>query len=573
MFRRRPAPGVCAWLEENIYLPRGFTPEPGPVSFRGREYMRHVLEAWNPETGATDVMVSAGTQLMKTAGMLLGLSYRMIHHAQPTLIVVPSLNFARDFLFGERLNPLIEANPILADLKPRNSDRYKALSMEMAGGTISLAGANSPTNLSGRSIGAVLQDEVCKYEHRVSEQSPEAHPMLLADERTKGYGSQGFRYKSSSPNVMSHPFWQSVEQGSQTVFHMPCPNCGEGFHFEFKKGENGYRSLEWDSHAKGKDGLWDLQRVRDSTRYICPHCGYGITSDQKAAMTRAIEPVDLNPAAPRTRRSFILPSLYSPAISFGEFAAKFLDTDLFGLRNFINSWCGLPYSEISVEVQDEDVRKLIDRTHRRRTLPFRPVALLMTADPGEVSGCHWMVSAVAENEDIAVIDWGVTVGTVATEELRKSGSLVYPIAGAQTLMAPGGGYMDSRYDSDTVYNVCAHSGGFWSPTRGSDARVGNWTSNRVKSHPGLHVFVFSDFQLKRELYARRMKNGEGPRIILPADADELLIKQLTGQQLDAQSGSWKRLPHDHLGDCLKQVVLSQWVRSAVMAAMQGQPVN
>jgi len=566
LFTRKPLPGVCAWLEQNIYLPKLVTPEAGQLSFAGREYMRPIMEHWNPESGVTDLSISSGTQALKTAGLLFGLAYLMVHHPSSTLVVCPSLNFARDFYFGEKINPLIEANPVLSALKPANSDQYKALAMSMAGGTISLTGANSPTNLSGRSVRAVLQDEVCKYEHRVSEQSPEAHPMLLADERTKAFGSQGFRYKSSSPNVITHPFWQTIEQGTQTVLQMPCPNCRDGFHFEFKKGEEGYRSLEWDPNAKGRDGLWDLQRVKESTRYVCPHCGYRIATSEKPAMVRACQPVDLNPAAPKSRMSYILSSLYSPTISFGEFACKFLDTDLFGLRNFINSWGGLPYSEISVEIKDEDVRKLVDRTHRRRSIPFDPVAVMIKADPGEVSGCHWMVTAHAENGDIAILDWGVTTGVDAVEALRLSGSLVYPVAGTKKVVAPGGGYIDSRYDSDTVYSMCGRSGGFWTPTRGSDSRYGNWTANPVKSHPGLRVFVFSDFQLKRELYARRMR-GEGPRIIIPADHDEMLIKQLSGQQLDAQTGTWKRLPNDHLGDCLKQSVLGQWVRSAVMAAM------
>lgn len=572
-FRRTRAPGVCEWLERNITLPKGFTVSPGPVRFSGREFMKFPLELHHPESGCTDLVISAGTQLLKTAGMLLGKAYRMVWCPSPTLIVTPSLDFSRDFMFRQRLGPLIEENPVLRELMPVNQDDYKQLSLAMRGGTIDLAGANSPTNLSGRTVGDVLQDECCKFETRSRKEAPEAHPMLLADERAKAYGSLAFRYKSSSPNIPSHPFWQAVEAGTQTVLAVPCPECREWFHFDWhlEKGSE-YISVVWDRLAKDKEGRWDLDRVRVTARYACPHCGYQIPSGEKPGMIRQCQEHDLNPGASRSRRSYIIPSFYSPTISFGDIAVKWLERekDLFhsGTRNIINSWFARPYTETAVEIRGEDIRKLVSSGYRRGTVPFEPVFVLLTADPGDTSGTHWMVSAGAENGDIAVLDWGVAVGVPALEQVRRSGALRYQIGGTRKLVAPGGGYIDSRYDTDTVLQMCAESGGFWTPTAGSDARYGNWTSVPVRSHPGIRRFVFVDLTLKNELYDKRIAKGEGPRILLPGDADEGLLSQLSGQSRDANTGQWKRLPNDHWGDCLKQVVLAQWIRAAVLATVE-----
>lgn len=561
MFYRRRAPAVVPWLEENIVLPKGFTVNSGPVRFSGREFMRSILELHHPEAGVTDLTVSAGTQLLKTAGMLLGKVYRMVWCPAPTLIVVPSLNFARDFMFAQRLDPLIEANPVLAELKPSDSDSYKQLSMAMRGGFINLAGADSSTNLSGRTCGDVLLDECCKFEHKKNKEAPESHPMLLADERCKEYGSLAFRYKSSSPNISSHPFWQSVERGTQTVLEIECPHCGEWFHFEWIIRDD-YKSVVWDPLAKGKDGKWDEDRVRATARYICPHNGCEITSGEKPGMIRGYQELDLNPSASRSRRSFIIPSFYSPSVSFGDIAVKWIerDKDLFksGTQNITNSWFALPYTQTEVKVEEATVRDLIVQTYARKTVPFVPAMFLITADPG--NEVHWMVSAVSDAGEIAVVDWGTVVGIPQLNEFRKT--LRYQLAGTPSMIRPAGGYIDSKFESNEVFDMCQRSGQWWSPVWGSDARYGNWTSVAVSSHPGLRRIVFVDFSLKNELYDRRISQGKGARIYLPADTDEGLIRQLSGQERDGVTGQWKRIKDDHWGDCLKMVVLAGWIREA-----------
>jgi hypothetical protein len=569
MFYRRRAPDVVPWLEENIVLPKGFTVNSGPVRFSGREFMRSILELHHPESGVTDLSVSAGTQLLKTAGMLLGRAYRMKWCPAPTLIVVPSLDFARDFMFAQRLDPLIQANAVLRELMPSDSDSYKQLSMAMRGGTINLAGSNSSTNLSGRTVGDVLLDECCKFEHRSSKEAPESHPMLLADERCKEYGSLAFRYKSSSPNISTHPFWSSVEAGTQTVIEVECPHCRNWFHFEWLIKDD-YKSVVWDPMAKNKEGRWDLDRVRATARYVCPHEGCPISSGDKPAMVRGCEERDLNPSASRKQRSFIIPSFYSPSVSFGDVAVKWLERekDLFksGTQNFTNSWMALPFTQVEVKVQEQDIRSLI-RDYMRGTVPFIPSFFIITADPG--TEVHWMCSAVNEAGVIAVVDWGTCVGIPAVDELRKT--MAYQVGGTTKKIRPGGGYIDSKYESNEVFDMCARAGRFWSPVWGSDSRYGNWTSAAVSSHPGLRRIVFVDFSLKNELYEKRISKQEGAPILLPANTDDALIKQLSGQERDAITGLWKRIKDDHWGDCLKQVVLAQWIREAMVTAGVGLP--
>lgn len=570
ILKAKRAPRVSEWLERNITIPKEWG-SPGPVRFAGREYQRAILDLHHPEAGVTDVTVSAGTQIMKTFGMLMGRAFRMVHCPQPCLIVMPSMDFAKTYLAEQRLIPLIEENAVLRNLKPAAADDFKLLHMAMQGGWIDIVGSNSPTNLSGRTVGDVLQDEVCKFESRENKEAPESHPMLLADHRAKLFGSRAFRYKSSSPNIPSHPFWRSVEAGTQTVFAVPCPHCGEYFHFTWTYEESGYRSLVWDQLARRKDGSWDLDRVRQTARYICPHNGCEIRDSHKPDMIRAYEELDLNPGASRRKRSFIVPSFYSPTITFGDYAEKWLsrERDLFksGTRDFINGWDARPYTEIEVKVGESDIRALICPEYARGQIPFVPQSLIVTADPGDASGVHWMVMAGAENGDLAVIDWGVALDLRALEEMRMVGTRWrYQIGNSRRVIAPAYGLCDAGYLPQQVWDLCVISG-FWVPTRGTAHRYGAWTRAQVRSHPTLTQYVFVDSTLKTEVYDRRMKQGKGGRILLPADADEPLIAGLSGQEREAKTGKWKELPGDHYGDCLKQGVLDQWVRSAVEATM------
>lgn len=561
-FLRKACPSVVLWLSENIKIPRSMSPRsPGRFSISDRPYQGPVLEEFHPESGTTDLTLAGGTQIFKTFMLLMGGAYRMVHEPLPVLFAVPSIDFAKKKIVARKLHPLINENAVLAALKPDNPDNFTLTEMQMRDCEWTLSGTGSANNLSSITAGMVLMDECGKIVGFGGEDA-EAHPMRLADERTKDFGDLAFRAKASSPTSDSHPFWASFELGSQTSPYVPCPNCPEFFTFEFKREEDGYKSLIWSPDAKDRDGRWIKERVIESARYVCPSCGYKIRSEERPDMIRAFAMKDHNPSAARSHRSYLINSFFAPSIPFGSIAWQFLvELQEFNLQNFYNSWLALPWAEIAVKLGKEDVRKLVNPEYRRGTIPKMPQSLVITADPGETSGTHWMVGALMDDGDIYVIEWGKTLGI---PDLAKHPQLAaYPLLGSKKWLAPAAGLTDSKYNSDEVYALCARSRGFWRPTRGSDAAFGHWQATPVASHPGMMHFVFVDHSLKTELYSRRIAHGGPPRIHLPADADEMLLGQLTGQQLDARTGKWKRLQHDHLGDCLKQLVLQQWIGRSV----------
>jgi hypothetical protein len=187
--------------------------------------------------------------------------------------------------------------------------------------------------------------------------------------------------------------------------------------------------------------------------------------------------------------------------------------------------------------------------------------------------------AGAANGDLAFVDWGAELDVASMERRRQANGWRYQIAGTNRIIEPAYGLIDAGYDSNTVWDLCAAEIEFWVPVRGTEARYGAWVRGSVRSHPTLDQFVYVDKTLKDDFYDRRIKQGKGGRILLPADAGELgprdnpkygtLLTQLKGQQRDGATGKWKKVPNDHWGDCGKYGVLDQWIRSALASTASG----
>lgn len=581
LFMMQSRQAVVPWLEQNIVLPPKMAPNSsGPFRTALRPFQRPILECWNPDNGINHCGVSAGVQIAKTTMLVLGLGYRIRNSPLPALVVGSSNNWTKIEISEKRLQPLIDENPILAAEKPLNSDQYRTMSMAMAGGMINLVGGNSPGALSGGSYGIVAIDEASKLIHQGSDQAPEAHPFHLAAKRTDGFGALEFHYRSSTPNSPSHPFWHYILAGDQTRFHMPCPHCGEWFYFDFigrtedreeyEKNlgitlPNDYRSLTWSPDAKQNDGTWNETKVRETTTYICPHNGCEIREIHKQGMVDRCEEKRHNPTAAANRRTFIIPSFYSPTMSLGGMSWAFLESlaDFFGLQDYYNSRLARPWQEQLANVKTDDVRKLRDASdYRRGIIPRTPLALIAGADIGDYK-CEWVVGAIFDNDEIAVVDWG----TVLTPEdlIAASQQWKYQVANTDTVLRPERGLVDAKDQTVRVYNMCQASASvtatrtpFWWPASGSDSRTGSWGFTPLKTH-NLDRYTFNTFQFKKELYINLIQKQKAPRFYLPRDADESLIEGLSGQQLISVKGveEFKRLPNDHYGDCCLRLLLAR----------------
>jgi len=583
-FQLTSQPAVTPWLRDNIIIPPKMSPRtPGPFRTIGRPFMEPILECGNPANGVNDCTLSAGTQILKSTILSLIVSYKIKFDPGPALVLGPSEAWTKLELSEKRIMALIEENPVLACEKPLNPDHFRALSMAMSGGQIVFAGSNSPTALAGGSYRNLFIDEASKITHQQSEDAPEDHPYFLALQRTSDFEEMAFRFDSSTPNVSTHPFWQRWEAGDQTHLYIPCPHCKKLFFFDFigtkeeresysdllgKQVDDSYQSVTWNQNARDKQGLWLEQPVLDSAVYHCPHCNGPITDEDKPALIDQYELVRHNPDAPKNKRSWQIPSFYSPRIRIGRIAWQFLSShqDFFGLQTLYNSWLAKPYELTKQHIKADAILKL-KGTHRRRTIPSRPALIVFTADPGEIA-THWMVTAIMPNLSLVIIDWGTVLSVNDFLDPNFLRARSYNLDGTAEQLYPQLGYIDSGYNTATTYDVCRSSHGFYWPTKGSNTRSGTWAEFGISSHPGLKGYAYVDHTAKTDLWAFRIAQGKGPAVIIPVDAELIeagdgkgLIAGLTGQKLVTVSGSevWKKLVHDHYADCLKEALVATWI--------------
>lgn len=581
-------PEVVAWLEANIVLPPEMSPKsPGPFRTHKRPFMRPVLECWHPNSGVRQCTFTGAAQdAGKTTALTLGAGYRIAHSPMPMMLMGPTERWTIEKLVTERMHPLINANRLLSIHKPFNSDLFKNQFMAMSGGAINVVGANSSTSLAGGTKGIVAIDEAAKIEHVTREDAPEAHPILNALERTKEFRGIDFQWMSGTPNTAHHIFWTTYLAGDQTLMYVPCPHCGEYFAFEFEQRRgtkdlvvteehqeqakpDHYRSLVWSPDARNKSGGWDEEKILKTARYICPHNGCEITDAEKPEMIQKYEERRTNLNAPKTHRSFRVNGFYGPNTRFGDIAVKFTQKgDLLttGLQAFYNSWLALPWTTLDYNIKDEHILAL-KGTYPAKTLPFKPAVLLLTADPGEKL-THWTVTAVRSDGTLFLIDWGTLLSSAELLSADFLKHRIYPIEGTGEKLMPQLGYIDSGYLTETQYDICAASGGLYWPTKGSDARHGSWAETSASSRPGLKLYTYSDLQIKNELYGSRVAKRARPGLVLPIDIDGALILGLSGQQKDKDSDSWKKLPNDHYGDCIKLALLGSWIAKPLLLMLR-----
>ena len=564
---------VWQWAEDEVALTRRQTETPGPYSTLLTPYVREPLEAFS-DARVTDLTLCFGTQTAKTTIIMIGACWRMVNNPFPTLWVMPTENMARSFS-ENRWQPMVDDCRPLAALKPRNANRYKTLEQQFRNATLTFVGSNSPSSLASRPAGLLLMDETDKF---ADASERESSAVALAENRTKSY-TNALRVKTSTPTVPDGEIWTAFLAGDQRYYFVPCPHCGQRQKLEFSQ-------VKWDKEAK-LDGKWNEDAVRASAYYECSSCAGKITDGHKTKMLREGEWRPTNLAASLGHRSYHLNSLYAPwrSCGFGELAVKFLrgkDTPA-DLQDFNNSTMAVPYAPVDVNVREERVRECRDSSCHWQEIPphcngDKLAYLFLGADPGQ-SQTHWVVCAVSVIGEITPIDCGTVLSPedlVQFVQEDNPARLRYRDQ-LENEAFISRGLVDSGYLTERVYNVCYATAPVLWPSKGSDATFGKdpVRYTRLQTPVGLGLYAYIDHDLKTEFYDWKINRRRSPMFRLPINAPEPLIAGLSGQQLmTKKTGNgtvqmWRKLPHDHYGDCCKlalvgwQILRGHFVQDAL----------
>jgi phage terminase large subunit GpA-like protein len=374
----------------------------------------------------------------------------------------------------------------------------------------------------------------------------EASPLELAEERTKTFYNAK-KVKVSTPTLESGYIWQGwLNADVQYRYYVPCPHCGEMQQLEFKQ-------IKWPEEA-------DINLARDSAWYECKFCHERIDNRQKTQMLRDGEwRAEKKQSGKAHKVAFHLSSLYSPWLTFGDVAAKFLssrDTPSL-LMNFINSWLAEPWVDKSSRMQSDVVME--------KQLPYDrgrvPADAQLITCGVDVQLDHFWYSVRAWGPHLTswLVDYGrletwTDVETVINRDYPDVNGVVKNINLA---------CVDSGYNTDEVYEFCAQHMDVTVPSKGSatalKSRYNVTVIDRVKGF-GMRLYTFDPNQLK-SFIASRMSIDPGSQGSwnVYRDIDREYCDQICAEQLVEKKDkkgrittSWEKISShaaNHLLDC------------------------
>lgn len=268
-------------------------------------YQRGIMNAFH-EAGVQTVVVMGSSQWGKTACAVNIVAYHIAHDPCPILVVEPTVEpMARDFA-KNRLDPTIEASPVLAEKVSKKRSKNSSnttLAKTFRGGSIAIGGANSAASLAQRSVRLLVLDEIDRYP---AELPGEGSTIAIARKRTQTYRSRKRELLVSSPTLENAPIHYWFKRGDQRRYFVPCPSCQTMHPYEWQQ-------VRWENDDPS------------TARLHCPACDYAINDAERVAILSAGE-WRAGHAERRDKAvvSFHIWEAYSPLSSLSEIVGNFL---------------------------------------------------------------------------------------------------------------------------------------------------------------------------------------------------------------------------------------------------------
>lgn len=473
---------VSEWADKYRILSELDSAAPGHWRTSKTPYLKAVMDAFNADF-IHDITFCAGTQLGKTSAEQNMIGYAVAQDPGPMLVVYPSEKLAK-FTSEKRLQPLIMLSPALREKFNERGSKDLELSFDTM--YIALVGANSASDLSSRPARYVFFDEIDKFPKWTG---AEAGPLELAAERTKTFYNRKI-VKVSTPTLKTGNIWQGwLNADIQYRYFVPCPHCGEMQVLEFGQ-------IKWPEGS-------DETEARAAASYECKYCHEIIDDRQKPAMLRAGEWRGERKRKGRAHKvAYHLNSIYSPWLTFGDVAAKFLASkdEPALLMNFVNSWLAEPWEDKSSRMKSDVVME--------KALPYErgrmPAAAQLITCGIDVQLDHFYYSVRAWGAHMTswLVDWGraetwADLETVVERNYADTNGEIHNVNLA---------CMDSGYNTDDVYSFCAQHMGVIVPTKGaSRALKSRYTVSILDKQAagfGLRLYEMDTNQLKNFIASR-----------------------------------------------------------------------
>lgn len=308
-FKPDPLMSVNKWADSYRVLPRESSSEPGDYRTERMPYLEEIACELSPQSKTTEVTVIKGTQLGFTElGNNLLFCYAHLYPC-PMLQVLPTESAVRTHATS-KIWPSIKASPVLNQKirGTRTKDGSSKTELIFDGGSIMLGWSNSPTTFASNSRRVVILDDIDRWPSEIEG----GDPVDLGINRAEGFPNNKKIYVNSSPaKKTTSKIQPRYENGSQALYTMKCPHCGEDLTFE----KDGFKFEHDEDYI-----------LVGNVVYVCPTNGCIIEEYEKYKMMKKSYGARYVHKYPeRLHKSYRVPSYYSPFAKWNEMFQMFLN--------------------------------------------------------------------------------------------------------------------------------------------------------------------------------------------------------------------------------------------------------
>lgn len=309
-------------------------------------------------------MVFVGpAQSAKTDSLVINtLCYSIKVEPMDIMVVSPTMIAARDFSI-RRIDRLHRHSEEIGKMLLPGAENDNTFDKHYKTGMMLSLSWPTPTELAGKPIPRIILTDRDRMDDDVG---GDGEPFDLASKRTTTFGSYAMTVAESSPSrpidnlkwIRTTPheappctgILALYNRGDRRRWQWPCPSCSKYF-------EGNFTMLTWDKQP----GMTNLEAA-ETTRMVCPHCGYKIHPDERNEMqqwglwVKDGQAVDeygrITGSTPRTLiASFWLNGVAATFVTWRKLVAMYLDaSDDYertgseeALKKFYNNDLGEPY--------------------------------------------------------------------------------------------------------------------------------------------------------------------------------------------------------------------------------------
>jgi hypothetical protein len=452
---RRP---IHDWARDFVQLGGGYARQ-GAFDIRT---CRHLLEPFDAvaDERVREVTCRAAIQTLKTLFVEICSLWAIANEPGPIMWTQQDDESAAEHVKGRYRNLLRNCEPV-ARLLPKN--KHDAATCEIYFGDFYLIinGANL-NNLQSKSIRWKLNSECWLWKQGL---------LTHARRRVSAYARDGISkiLNESQGSHADDDFDRLWHEGTAQVWSVQCFGCQRFMPLEFfgRAADDPAKRVcvIWDEGARKENGQWDEQLVRNSTRWVCPHCAH---EHANSAATRARWNSTGRYSSPRNDRDGKHRSYNWNAIlaeDMGQLAVEFLQAGEFKkrgqinpLRDFYMQRLALPWrneeSQLNrVTVELRGTYTLADMHARGREKVENEARRMMTID--RQRDHFWCIVRAWKSDGGSQLLWRGKVSTTEQAETIRQHFGVEPQLCFQ----------DAQFSTAHVYEDCIRYG--WTALHGS----------------------------------------------------------------------------------------------------------